>query len=53
MINKGDQVFFIIGTDTKTYIAASDEYMLDGNLAVDLEGYEGEVGIQWLEILPF
>ncbi len=49
MIKKGVLVQFKIGDNPKIYVASSDEYNLNGRQVVNLEGYPGEVAVEYLK----
>lgn len=49
MIQKNDMVIFNIGLDKKVYKAITNEYELGGIKVVDLEGYPGEVNVEFLK----
>ncbi|MGD6876873.1 hypothetical protein [Bacillus infantis] len=47
-MRKGDIVVFIIGDDLTEY-RVIDEYVYLGRNVVDLKGYSGEVGVEYLK----
>lgn len=54
MFRKGDSVVFFINekqTDEKIYVVSCDEYTYKDthNVVVDLEGYSGEVSVDYLK----
>lgn len=48
-LKKGDTVVFIIGNNPMEYRTITDEYELLGRKVVDLEGYAGEVAVEYLK----
>ncbi|MES9681770.1 hypothetical protein ABWK22_02395 [Gottfriedia acidiceleris] len=50
-MKKGDIVVFVIGIDKTPYELTSDVYELEGRKVVDLEGYSGEVAVEYLEVV--
>lgn len=48
-LQKGDFVVFIIGQDENVYTVIKDEYEFAGRRVVDLEGYSGEVAVEYLD----
>lgn len=50
-IKKGDTVRFNAGNEQTEYTALTDEYSYLGRKVVDLEGYPGEVAVEYLEKL--
>jgi hypothetical protein len=51
IVKKGDVVVFVIGTDKTQYKVITDEYELHGRIVVDLEGYSGEVAVDYLKLI--
>lgn len=50
-MKKGDLVSFVIGNDLKKYKVITDEYNFYGRQVVDLEGYSGEVAVEYLKVI--
>jgi hypothetical protein len=48
-VKKDDIVVFVIGNDETKYKVIADEYELFERKVVDLEGYSGEVAVEYLE----
>jgi hypothetical protein len=48
-VKKGDIVVFTTGNDNTEYKVITDDYELLGRKVVDLEGYSGEVAIEYLK----
>ncbi len=49
-MKKGDIVIFTIGNNPQKYKVITDEYELSGTKVVDLEGYPGEVAVEFLKV---
>ena len=50
-MKKGDIVVFSIGNNPIKYKVITDEYELSGRKVVDLEGYPGEVAVDYLKLV--
>ena len=48
-MKKGDIVVFSIGNNPEKYKVITDEYEFLGVKVVDLEGYPGEVAVEFLK----
>jgi hypothetical protein len=48
-LKKGDIVVFVFGGDQTRYEVVTDEYELLGTKVVDLQGYAGEVAVEYLK----